>query len=945
MVKTSTSFALAALVGYAAAECPNACSGHGTCGAKDSCACYQNYQGNDCSERTCYFGLAHVDSPKGDLNADGLVSGPLTTVITGSEVYPWGTTEQFPNANANEGHFYMECSNKGICDRKTGTCDCFDGYTGTACARAACPNDCSGHGTCESIKELAEMRSFDTNAHDAATTRVAGGATGGHDYSSAIEESYSYDLWDSDKTMGCKCDPVYYGADCSLKKCKYGVDPLFYDNTDGAIHQTTVVHLGSASGGTAATVSTALAGTFKLVFYDVFGEKYVTSDLTAAPALTAATVQRALEALPNGVISNKNTDVTGTPPAAVDVAMAGGHSSATGVSSAALVALNAGVNAGANDISTTGGVGAGCAAATCTTGTAAVTGAGFGTQSISGGLAAGAVAGAETGNEFTITFKTNPGILKALEVDTRGITNGGNPDYWVANMRQGQFKSRYTTNLGRVQALAYGSTKVFTNTDLTASVVATSSLVKVGGQEFLVAAEGAYFLTLSEPYLGAAISPTLTNTGVTSSAYTAATGTEYDRLTVAGVDTAEKVSRLSENSPLWANGCAFQAALGIGTNAGATPPENTPIASGDTKLAFLPANADCLAHDAFGAAGDIIYRRSDDPNNQNMYKAPLDTGAAMTKDLMLTRGSSSAYIVEPAAVPGYSPVKAYVGSTRTFTGDAAPTTDITAGEIIFVNGVGPLQVVVGNAAGVTAAAAVTTEGTKASHLFPIDALGTTAALLLPAKQGVATALDAAVATGSVVLLHGRRYRVKTRGTGAGSVGHSYVQLAENYPGGGIRKFCSACVDTYAEATGVVTFLTKKLLTTGDRVAVSGRVHESFFSTVIADYAGGSAPVAEATHGKITTEVSSGGFNGVSVGMAGPDATLATGSPLDLFVAVDSAAGVKAIVVTESAVTKTTAYQYVAQCSNRGSCDASTGLCKCFKGYSSDNCSEQNMLAQ
>jgi len=558
------------------------------------------------------------------------------------------------------------------------------------------------------------------------------------------------------------------------------------------------------------------------------------------------------------------------------------------------------------------------------------------------------VAGSETGNEFTITFKTNPGILKALEVDTRGITNGGNPDYWVANMRQGQFKSRYTTNLGRVQALAYGSTKVFTNTDLTASVVATSSLVKVGGQEFLVAAEGAYFLTLSEPYLGAAISPTLTNTGVTSSAYTAATGTVYDFLTVAGVDTAEKVSRLSENSPLWANGCAFQAALGIGTDTTATPPENTAIKSGDTKLAFLPANADCLPHDTFGAAGDIIYRRSDDPNNQNMYKAPLDTGAAMTKDLMLTRGSSSAYIVEPAAIAGYSPVKAYASATRTFTGAGAATTPaLTGGEIIFVNGIGPLQVNDGSAAALTTDATVTTEGTKESHLFPIDGLGTEAARLFPAKQGVATAEDAAVATGSVILLHGRRYRVKTRGTGAGSVGHSYVQLAENYPGGGIRKFCSACVDQYAEATGVVTFLTKKLLTTGDRVAVSGRVHESFFSTVIADYAGGSAPVAEATHGKITTEVSSGGFNGVSVGMAGPDAVIAqdASNPLDLFVAVDSAAGVKAIVVTESAVTKTTAYQYVAQCSNRGSCDASTGLCKCFKGYSSDNCSEQNMLAQ
>ena len=92
-------FIFLALVGFAAAECPNACSGHGTCGAKDSCSCYQNYQGNDCSERTCYFGIAHVDTPKGDLNADGMVSGPLTTVITGSEVYPWGTTEQYPNAD------------------------------------------------------------------------------------------------------------------------------------------------------------------------------------------------------------------------------------------------------------------------------------------------------------------------------------------------------------------------------------------------------------------------------------------------------------------------------------------------------------------------------------------------------------------------------------------------------------------------------------------------------------------------------------------------------------------------------------------------------------------------------------------------------------------------------------------------------------------------------
>ena len=64
-------FLLLAGLALASASCPNDCNGHGTCNVYSACECYRNWMSADCSERVCYFGHAFVDTPQGDLNADG----------------------------------------------------------------------------------------------------------------------------------------------------------------------------------------------------------------------------------------------------------------------------------------------------------------------------------------------------------------------------------------------------------------------------------------------------------------------------------------------------------------------------------------------------------------------------------------------------------------------------------------------------------------------------------------------------------------------------------------------------------------------------------------------------------------------------------------------------------------------------------------------------------
>jgi len=99
----------------------------------------------------------------------------------------------------DEAHFYRECSNKGLCDRETGLCECFPGYEGAGCRRTACPQDCNGNGICRTILESDRK--------------------GAKDYSA----------WDGEKTQLCVCDPGFTGPACSLRSCPKGADPVVYN--------------------------------------------------------------------------------------------------------------------------------------------------------------------------------------------------------------------------------------------------------------------------------------------------------------------------------------------------------------------------------------------------------------------------------------------------------------------------------------------------------------------------------------------------------------------------------------------------------------------------------------------------------------------------------------------------------------------------------------------
>ena len=248
------SFALLFLpTATAYSNCPNQCSGHGTCSLPTStgstgagtlsttlglCTCDTGYEGPACSWRPCPKGISWFDAATANNVAH------RTNAI---------------------------CSGIGICESNNGQCSCPNGYTGDACQRQDCEADsdvqCSGHGRCRSMFYVAE------NHGPPATT------------SAKLKAGPVYANWDAHKLRDCLCDWGYTGSFCQYQMCPKGDDP----RTTGQADLIFTIQTSGTSG-------TALAGYFTFHFY---GHSTQIVANAHSPTLSNANCAAFIQALPN----------------------------------------------------------------------------------------------------------------------------------------------------------------------------------------------------------------------------------------------------------------------------------------------------------------------------------------------------------------------------------------------------------------------------------------------------------------------------------------------------------------------------------------------------------------------------------------------------------------------------------------------------------------------
>merc|ERR1711865_81347 len=412
----------------------------------------------------------------------------------------------------------------------------------------------------------------------------------------------------------------------------------------------------------------------------------------------------------------------------------------------------------------------------------------------------------------------------------------------------------------------------------------------------------------------------------------AATSTDYVQLVTATVTTANTDSLVSGND-LFVQGC--------------------PFTSMQNQAKMVPAQAyleifhsECQI-DFTNGGNNPVYRRSDDPANQNLYAASTDTAAWAAQSYCFMRGSTMVY---PCSYRGITDV---ITGSSTGPGGAVTKDTVVAGidgttaiathPFVFLDNLGPYKVTASDATAVAVVATAQADFTQ--HWTAATYTGLSGTI-----YGVIDDGDN-VAAGSVLLINGRRYKVAAAQSTTAST-HGGITLSETFAGSEYLELCSSCVTAVTDAADSGSTITVGNdwgfgfdLKAGEQVMVGQSTHFDALMSISNDYSSiGTAGAAAGTAGVALNAASSAGasYTGATVANGATGFSAPAQSGASALYKVLNTNGYRPILVTESA-TQTT-YQYVSQCSNRGACDGSTGICACFKGYTNDNCDTQNMLA-
>lgn len=214
------------LADYVLGQCPNSCSNKGQCDKFGVCHCLNGYGGGDCSLRTCPSDYAWTD---------------------------YATADDVAHAKA-------ECSNRGLCDRTSGRCECMVGFTGRACERMSCDFNCYNKGKCLSMRKIALTQYSDES------------------------EKFVYEApWDADKVFGCVCDRPYDRFfNCAQRTCPSGDDPF----TTGQVNEVQILKCMATGGSFALMYEGKSSGTIRARMT----EEEVEKALTEAETIHAAKV-------------------------------------------------------------------------------------------------------------------------------------------------------------------------------------------------------------------------------------------------------------------------------------------------------------------------------------------------------------------------------------------------------------------------------------------------------------------------------------------------------------------------------------------------------------------------------------------------------------------------------------------------------------------------------